>query len=350
MTGQGISQILFYSVALVALGYPLGLWMARVYNLPRVGGRLLARGGERLLQGRSHRPDPRAGLEELRQDRARLQRALLGAALSDPARAGAPVPQPGSHEGRAGASVAEHGGQLHHEHELAVLRRRVHDVVPDPDGRTGRPELRLGCGRDRGSRSSRPRDLEALLRHDRQLLGRSLPHARLPASAAVHCRHRAVDLAGRSADLPRPCNRNDPPGRAPDDRARAGGLADRDEAAGDERRGLLQLELGGPVREPDGPLQLHRAAGDPADPGGPGVHVREDGVRSPARMGGVRRHVRRLRDRYRRQPARRAARLVGAAQLGREHHAGQRPVRRQHVGQGGALRSSELLALDGRHQ
>jgi K+-transporting ATPase ATPase A chain len=42
VTGQGISQILLYSVALVALGYPLGLWMARVYNLPRIGGRLLA--------------------------------------------------------------------------------------------------------------------------------------------------------------------------------------------------------------------------------------------------------------------------------------------------------------------
>ena len=32
MTGQGISQIVFYSVALVALGYPLGLCMARVYT------------------------------------------------------------------------------------------------------------------------------------------------------------------------------------------------------------------------------------------------------------------------------------------------------------------------------
>jgi K+-transporting ATPase ATPase A chain len=42
VTGQGISQILVYSVALVALGYPLGLWMARVYNVPRIGGRLLA--------------------------------------------------------------------------------------------------------------------------------------------------------------------------------------------------------------------------------------------------------------------------------------------------------------------
>jgi K+-transporting ATPase ATPase A chain len=32
MSGQGISQILFYSVVLVALSYPLGLYMARVYG------------------------------------------------------------------------------------------------------------------------------------------------------------------------------------------------------------------------------------------------------------------------------------------------------------------------------
>jgi K+-transporting ATPase ATPase A chain len=43
VTGQGISQILVYSVALVALGYPLGLWMARMYVSSRPAGRLLAR-------------------------------------------------------------------------------------------------------------------------------------------------------------------------------------------------------------------------------------------------------------------------------------------------------------------
>src|ERR1700704_3988385 len=32
MNGQGISQILFYAVILVALSYPLGLYMARVYG------------------------------------------------------------------------------------------------------------------------------------------------------------------------------------------------------------------------------------------------------------------------------------------------------------------------------
>src|SRR5581483_5104909 len=42
MSGQGIGQILFYAFALVVLGYPLGLWMARVYNTPVPAGRLLA--------------------------------------------------------------------------------------------------------------------------------------------------------------------------------------------------------------------------------------------------------------------------------------------------------------------
>ena len=39
MSGQGITQILFYSLALIALGYPLGLYMARVYTAERIGGR-----------------------------------------------------------------------------------------------------------------------------------------------------------------------------------------------------------------------------------------------------------------------------------------------------------------------
>ena len=41
MTGQGISQIVVYCVALIALGYPLGLWMARVFTAQRLGGRVL---------------------------------------------------------------------------------------------------------------------------------------------------------------------------------------------------------------------------------------------------------------------------------------------------------------------
>ncbi len=36
MSGQGISQIVFYSLALIALGYPLGVFMARVYSRARL--------------------------------------------------------------------------------------------------------------------------------------------------------------------------------------------------------------------------------------------------------------------------------------------------------------------------
>ena len=37
----------------------------------------------------------------------------------------------------------QHRLQLHHQHELAVLRRRVHDELPDADGRAGGAELHL---------------------------------------------------------------------------------------------------------------------------------------------------------------------------------------------------------------
>jgi K+-transporting ATPase ATPase A chain len=45
MSGQGISQIVFYCVALIALGYPLGVLMARVYSRERLdrGERLIYR-------------------------------------------------------------------------------------------------------------------------------------------------------------------------------------------------------------------------------------------------------------------------------------------------------------------
>jgi K+-transporting ATPase ATPase A chain len=49
--GQGIGQILVYVVVLIALAYPLGLWMARVYT--REGEDVLERGFMRLLGRRA---------------------------------------------------------------------------------------------------------------------------------------------------------------------------------------------------------------------------------------------------------------------------------------------------------
>ncbi len=51
MSGQGIGQILIYAVVLVALGYPLGLWMARVYTAEKLPFHFLERGFLRLVRG-----------------------------------------------------------------------------------------------------------------------------------------------------------------------------------------------------------------------------------------------------------------------------------------------------------
>jgi K+-transporting ATPase ATPase A chain len=50
--GQGIGQVLVYCALLVALAYPLGLWMARVYSVPRLRFGGLENGFIRLVGGR----------------------------------------------------------------------------------------------------------------------------------------------------------------------------------------------------------------------------------------------------------------------------------------------------------
>jgi K+-transporting ATPase ATPase A chain len=51
MSGQGVGQIVVYAAVLILLGYPLGLWMARVYTRER--GDALERGFLRLLGRRA---------------------------------------------------------------------------------------------------------------------------------------------------------------------------------------------------------------------------------------------------------------------------------------------------------
>ncbi len=51
MSGQGIGQIVFYAAVLIALGYPLGIWMSRVYLRERDG--VVERGFYRLLGRKS---------------------------------------------------------------------------------------------------------------------------------------------------------------------------------------------------------------------------------------------------------------------------------------------------------
>ncbi len=51
MSAQGIGQIVFYAAVLIALGYPLGIWMSRVYLREREG--VVERGFYRLLGRKS---------------------------------------------------------------------------------------------------------------------------------------------------------------------------------------------------------------------------------------------------------------------------------------------------------
>jgi len=56
METQGIAQVLFYCVALIALGYPLGIYMARVYTAEGLGGRI-ERGFYRFLRADTREQD-----------------------------------------------------------------------------------------------------------------------------------------------------------------------------------------------------------------------------------------------------------------------------------------------------
>ncbi len=131
-----------------------------------------------------------------------------------------------------------------------------------------------------------PRPRAAFRLDHRQLLGR--PHARraLHPPAALAGRRRLPGLPGRRPEL-RLLQDSDRRSRARSSSSAIGPgrLAGRDQAAGHERRRLLQRELRPPAREPDGLVQPGRVARDPLDPGRPGLHVRQDGGLDPPRLG-----------------------------------------------------------------
>ncbi len=85
--------------------------------------------------------------------------------------------QPDRRRQRRPAPVVQHRGQLHDQHELAVLRRRGDDEPPHPDGRADGAELRVRRRRHGHRRRADPRPGPPAGLDDRQLLGRPDPHA-----------------------------------------------------------------------------------------------------------------------------------------------------------------------------
>ncbi len=257
--------------------------MARVYTTTTSPGAAGCAGSARSSAASSGSlrvdGDRGAGLEELRQDRARLQRRLLASSSTGCQRLQGHLFLNPDHLQAVPSHIAlnttasfvtntnwqYYGG----EYTMSYLT---------PDGRARGAELRLRRGRHGGARRGRARNRAPLAQRRSATSGAtstaSLVYILLPLAIVLGV---ILISQGVAADVPRPRDRDDAPGRAPDDRARPGRLADRDQAARDERRRLLQLELRRPVREPERALELLRDARDPAHPGGAGVHVREDG-------------------------------------------------------------------------
>ena len=283
MDSSGLIQIVLYLVLLTALT-PI---TRRVH-----GARLQRRedGGHPRVIGPLERGIYRVcGVDPAREQHwtgyaaalAGVQPAGRAAALRDPAAPGVSAAQSRRDDGHDAGSRLQHGGQLHHQHQLAVLQRRSGAELSEPDGRADGAELRV-----RRDRHGRPGGADPGLfppqRPDgRQFLGRYGARHPLRAAAAVD-RHGAVPgLAGRAAEPQRLCHGRDGRRRAAGHRPRSCRFADRDQADRLQRRRLLRHQLGPSVRKPDAAEQSGRNAPDPADRVGPDLDVRAHGRRSP---------------------------------------------------------------------
>ena len=315
MTANAFLQIGIYLVVLLILVKPLGGFMARVYEgQPTLLGPA-ARPDRAARLSRVRRPSGRGhDLEDVRDRDAALQRGRRVLRLRAATPAGRAAAQSAGLQRRDARLLLQHGDELRHQHELAGVRRRVDDELPHPDAGPGGAELRLRRDRHGDPGRAHPWIPQRQDERHRQLLGRPDPQRPLhPAAALARARDRP-GVAGRGAELQRlqdgvarPGDDGDDAGegrrRQPGarragaaedrdvDRDRAepahgtGGIADRDQADGHQRRRLLQRQLGASVREPDAALELLRDAGDPADQRGALLHLRRRWSATPARAG-----------------------------------------------------------------
>ena len=220
MTFVGWSQIAIVLALTLIAAIPLsGLIVNDLRGrgqLPHAGP---AAGRARVLSPRRRRRDARAELARLRDGDDRLLDRRLPVALRAAAAAERAAAQSAEFRRRAVRSRLQHLDQLHHQHQLAELRRRDDDEPSDPDARPHRPQFPLRRDRPRHGLRAGAR-LRALDRDDgRQFLGRYDPRRALRPAAAVD-RHRAgLRRARRAADARRLGRRHDARRRQADDLA-----------------------------------------------------------------------------------------------------------------------------------
>ena len=109
------------------------------------------------LRGGRRRRETRTALDHLHNRDAVLPCCRLSHPLCADAPAGGAAAQSGRAIGGRAGSLVQYGGQLRHQHQLAELRRRKHDVLPRADARPDAPELPLRRHRHRAGGRADPR-------------------------------------------------------------------------------------------------------------------------------------------------------------------------------------------------
>ena len=238
--------------------------------------------------------------------------------------------EPGGAAGRRAGFVVQHRRKLHHQHQLAELRRRKHAVLSRADAGADPSELFVGGDRHCARRRVDPRLCAAFDAYRRQFLGRCHALHALRAHSDLRAVRAVPDLAGHSADARPLCRRDDAGRRQADYRGRPGRFADRHQDARHQWRRIFQRQRRASIREPDRVFELRPDAVDLRHRRRADQRVWPHGRRPAPGLGGIRRHGGAVR--------RRRGRLLcrGSARQRRAQRA--RPHRRQHGGQGNPLR------------
>ncbi len=157
----------------------------------------------RALQGLGHRRSPGAELGLL----SRLHGATSCRRVPDPlcpaASAGHAAVQPGRAGRRRAGPRLQHVRQLHHQHQLAELRRREHALLPVADAGPDAPEFPLRRHRHRAGGGADPRLRPGLIEDRGVVLGRSHPRHALRAAPDLRRLHALPRLVRHPADARR---------------------------------------------------------------------------------------------------------------------------------------------------
>jgi hypothetical protein len=213
--------------------------------------------------------------------RAQRPRLLCGLDLvlvCIPAPAGQVLVLPGVRSGPVFHGL-EHRGELHDQHQLAVLFRGVDHGPSGTDGRAGGAELRLRRGWRRGRCGSNPRLRPPPLRPPGQFLGRFDPDHAARSAANLRARRDRAHPRRRGAESVPGNGRDDARRRLPNGDRGTGCEPGGDQGVGHQWRWVLQRQFSPPIREPD---ELDELAGELPTAGDPVQHasaVRPDGRR-----------------------------------------------------------------------